>query len=68
MRLMVADCFGVGLGTLLVMRNPARDCKPGFSQPGGLIAAASEVISCERSPTSTADRIQPAVRGGVPTN
>ena len=37
-------------------RNPARDQQAGFlSADSVLIAAVSEVISCERSPTSAAD-------------
>ena len=41
---------------LISTKKPDLDPEgPGFSQPGGLIAAASEVISCERSPTSAAD-------------
>ena len=39
--------------------------RPGLSQPGGLIAAASEVISCERSPTSAADSDSTCDRIGV---
>ena len=37
------------------IRSPAAATQPGFSQHWRLNAADSEVISCERSPTSAAD-------------